>query len=177
VVVPSAFFTILAAWPFVERRISHDARLHNLLDRPRDNPMRSGVGAAGITFMAVLTLAGSNDLLAYLFRVSVEGMNAVLRVLLVAGPVAAGLLTYLVCRELHDREFHPLRRPDRVALRRTAEGGFETVPVRPASRDAFAHEADAGDDQQDRADEQEREPEHHAAAEDRHADAEDERPR
>jgi quinol---cytochrome-c reductase cytochrome b subunit len=177
VVVPGAFFTILAVWPFVERRITRDTHLHNLLDRPRDNPMRSGVGAAGIAFMAVLTLAGSNDLLAYLFRVSVEGMNTVMRILLVAGPLAAGLLTYLVCGELRDRDFHPVRRPERVALRRTAEGGFEAVPVRPASRDAFAHQPDAGDDHQDRSEEQQREPEHEAAGQDGGTDAEDQGPR
>jgi ubiquinol-cytochrome c reductase cytochrome b subunit len=177
VVVPGAFFTILAAWPFLERRITRDTRLHNLLDRPRDNPMRSGVGAAGVTFIAVLTLAGSNDLLAYLFRVSVEGVNTVLRILLVGGPVAAGVLTYLVCRELREREFHPVRRPERVALRRTAEGGFETVHVGPASRDAFAHETDTGGDQHDRPDKQEREPKHQATREDGGADAEDQGPR
>jgi ubiquinol-cytochrome c reductase cytochrome b subunit len=176
VVVPGAFFTILAAWPFIERRITRDRALHNLLDRPRDNPMRSGVGAAGLTFIALLTLAGSNDLLAYLFQVSVEGMNAVMRVLLVLGPIAIGLVTYVICRELRDRSFHPVRRPERVALRRTAEGGFVTVPVAPASRDAFAHEADGGDPDDDRADDQQREPEHQAAGQDGDADPEHQRP-
>jgi ubiquinol-cytochrome c reductase cytochrome b subunit len=176
VVIPGAFFTILAAWPFVERRITGDREPHNLLDRPRDNPMRSGVGAAGMTFMGILTLAGSNDLLAYLFKVSVEGMNTVMRILLVVGPIAIGSLTYLVCRELRDREFHPVRRPERVALRRTAEGGFVVVPVEPSSRDAFAHEADGAGDDEDRADDDQREPEHQAAGEHGDADAEDQRP-
>jgi ubiquinol-cytochrome c reductase cytochrome b subunit len=177
VVVPGLFFTILAAWPFIERRITGDRELHNLLDRPRDNPMRSAVGAAGVMFMAILTLAGSNDLLAYLFQVSVEGMNAVMRVLLVLGPVLAGLLTHVVCRELRGREFHPVRRPKRVALSRTAEGGFASVPVGAASRDAFAHQADDAGDGQDGAHDQEREPEHQPAGEDGHADPEDQRPR
>ncbi len=138
--------------------------------------MRSGVGAAGITFMAILTLAGSNDLLAYLFQVSVEGMNAVMRVLLFLGPVGAGLVTYAICRELRNREFHPVRRPERVTLRRTAEGGFATVPVGAASRDAFAHEADRGDDDQDRAEDQQRRPEDQTTGENGHAGAEDQRP-
>jgi ubiquinol-cytochrome c reductase cytochrome b subunit len=176
VVIPGAFFTILAAWPFIERRLTGDHELHNLLDRPRDNPMRSGVGAAGITFMAILTLAGSNDLLAFLLQVSVEGMNAVMRVLLFLGPAATGLLTYVICRELQNREFHPVRRPERVALRRTAEGGFAAAPIEPASRDAFAHEADGGDRDQDDSEDQERRPEHQAAGQDGHADAEDQRP-
>ncbi len=150
VVVPGIFFTVLALWPWIERRLTGDRTLHNLLDRPRDNPMRSAVGAAGITFIGLLTLAGSNDLLAYLFQVSVEGMNAVVRVLLVVAPIVNGGLTYVICRELRRAEFHPVRRPDRVALRRTAEGGFATVAVGPASRDAFAHEADDTGDTDDR---------------------------
>jgi ubiquinol-cytochrome c reductase cytochrome b subunit len=177
VVVPGAFFTVLAAWPFIERRITGDREIHNLLDRPRDNPMRSSVGAAGVTFITLLTLAGSNDLLAYLFSVSVEGMNAVMRVLLVLGPVATGLSTYLTCRELRRTDFHPVRRPDRVALRRNAEGGYTTVAVPPGSRDAFAHETDHGRGDQDAADDQQRDPEHQAAGQDGGADPEHQRPR
>jgi ubiquinol-cytochrome c reductase cytochrome b subunit len=176
VIVPGVFFTLLAAWPFVERRISGDRESHNLLDRPRDNPMRSGVGAAGLTFIALLTLAGSNDLLAYLFSVSVEGMNAVVRVLLVFAPIVTGVATYLVCRELQRGDFHPVRHPERVALQRNAEGGYTTVVVSPASRDAFAHEADDGRGDEDAADDQQREPEHQAASQDGGADPEHQRP-
>jgi ubiquinol-cytochrome c reductase cytochrome b subunit len=175
--VPGIFFTVLGAWPFIERRITGDRALHNLLDRPRDNPMRSAVGAAGLTFIAILTLAGSNDLLAFLFQVSVEGMNAVMRVSLVLGSVMAGLLTYAVCRELGRREFHPVRAPERVVLRRTAEGGFVTVPVGPGSRDAFAHHPDGGDHDHDGADDHQGGPEDQAAGQDGEPHAEHERPR
>ncbi len=177
VVVPGLFFTVLALWPFIERRITHDDALHNLLDRPRDNPMRSGVGAAGLTFIVILTLAGSNDILAYMFNVSVEGMNSVMRVLLVLGPIAVGLLTYGICRDLRRREFHPVRVPERVELRRTGEGGFVTVPIETTSGDALAHHADGRDDDQHGADDEQREPEHEAAAEDGDPGAEDDRPR
>jgi ubiquinol-cytochrome c reductase cytochrome b subunit len=172
VVVPGLFFTVLAAWPFIEGRLTHDTQLHNLLDRPRDNPMRSAVGAAGVTFIGVLTLAGSNDLLAYLFQVSVEGMNAVMRVLLVVGPIGIGWVTYVMCRELRDREFHPVRHPERVALRRTAEGGFVTAPVEEASRDAFAHHPDDRDHDHHGADDQQRGPEHQPAGQDGDTDPE-----
>lgn len=177
VVVPGLFFTLLALWPFVERRITRDRAAHNLLDRPRDNPMRSGVGAAGLTFITILTLAGSNDLLAYMFNVSVEGMNAVMRILLVAGPIGIGLLTATICRELGRRELHPVRSPERVTLRRTREGGFVTVPVATGSRDAFAHHPDDGDGDQQDADDQERNAEHQPRAQHGDADPEHDRPR
>jgi ubiquinol-cytochrome c reductase cytochrome b subunit len=149
VLVPGVFFTVLALWPFIERRLTHDHAMHHLLDRPRDHPMRSGVGAAGVAFISVLTLAGSNDLLAKMFEVSVEGMNAVMQVLLIAGPVVAGAVTNLVCRELARREYHPVRRPRRMRLRRTSEGGFAVEPLdgpggEPSSH-ALAHQADRGE--------------------------------
>jgi ubiquinol-cytochrome c reductase cytochrome b subunit len=144
VVIPGLFFTILALWPFIERRITRDHAMHQLLQRPRDNPMRSAVGAAGLTFMSVLTLAGSNDLLAYMFRVPVEAMNAVMRVLLAAGPLVAAAITYLVCRELSGREPHGVGRPERVELRRTSTGGFAVDEL--DSGDALAHQRGDGDD-------------------------------
>jgi len=172
VVVPGIFFTILALWPWIERRITGDRELHNLLERPRDNPLRSGVGVAGVTFIGLLTLAGSNDLLAYLFQVSVEGMNAVMRILLFVAPVVNGLVAYTLCREMKNRDFHKFSHPERVALHRTAEGGFVTVSVEPGSRDAFSHEADRADHGEDGAEDQERGAEHQAAGHDGHADAE-----
>lgn len=181
VVIPGAFFTILALWPFIERRLTGDRATHHLLDRPRDNPLRSGVGAAGIVFMGVLTLAGSNDLLAYLFRISVDGMNTFMRVMLVVGPVLAGLITFVLCRELKRRELHPVRSPERVVLVRTRAGGFATRPAAAAdgsgSADALAHHADRRDDDDDGAEQQQRRAEHHAARGDRDPDPEDDRPR
>jgi len=177
VVIPGLFFTILALWPAIERRVTGDREPHNLLDRPRDNPARSAVGAAALAFMVVLTLAGSNDLLAYMFNVSVEGMNAVMRVLLVVGPVVAGVVTFLICRELGREDVHPVRQPERVAIRRTPAGGYVTQPVAEGSRYAFAHHPDGGGDHDDGADDEQRDPEHQPAGDDGDADREHDRPR
>jgi ubiquinol-cytochrome c reductase cytochrome b subunit len=48
-------FGFLLAWPFFDRGRS------DLLDRPRDNPRRTAIGAAVFTFVAVVFLAGSAD--------------------------------------------------------------------------------------------------------------------
>jgi ubiquinol-cytochrome c reductase cytochrome b subunit len=181
VVVPGAFFTILALWPFIERRLTGDRATHHLLDRPRDNPLRSAVGAAGIAFMSALTLAGSNDLLAYLFQISVDGMNAFMRAILVVGPVLAGGTTFLLCRELKRREVHPVRSPERIVVVRTRAGGFATRPVGTpdgsSSADALPHHAHGGGDHDDRAEQEQWRTEHQAAGGDRDSDAEDDGPR
>ena len=43
---PLFVFAVLFAWPALERRITGDLRRHDLLDRPRDRPIRTAIGAA-----------------------------------------------------------------------------------------------------------------------------------
>jgi len=48
VLFPSVVFMLLYAVPWIDRRfISREAAPHHLLDRPRDNPLRTALGAAG----------------------------------------------------------------------------------------------------------------------------------
>lgn len=100
------FFTILTAYPFLERWWTKDRSEHHLLDRPRDTPTRSGIGAAGIIFYGALWAAGSADLMATQFRVSFEGVIWVLRGLVLLGPAVAYLVGRQACltRQAADRE-------------------------------------------------------------------------
>jgi len=58
---PMLVFGFLFAWPTIERRVTGDDRYHNLLDRPRDNPWRTAVGAAFMTSVAAVFFAGASD--------------------------------------------------------------------------------------------------------------------
>lgn len=130
VVVPGLFFTVMFLWPFIERKLTGDREAHNLLDRPRDAPWRTGVGAGVVTFVGILTLAGSNDLLGAFFGVPVETVTRVFRVMVLVMPFVVGYLTYRFCRSLKAREdLHPFRDPHRVRLRRGPSGGFEEEPL------------------------------------------------
>ena len=131
-----AFFTLLALWPFIEARVTGDRADHHLLDRPRDAPVRTGIGVGGFTFIAVLTLAGSNDVLAKLFNVSVEAFNRATWVLLLFGAPILGYVAYRIARELGRTELHPISRPTRVRIRRTRDGAFD---VEEDSADARSH--------------------------------------
>jgi len=126
VAVPGAIFTVLAVWPFLEARITGDRDWHHFAQRPREAPVRSGVGAGGVTFFTVLTLAGSNDVLAKYLQIEVDSLNAVLRIALFVLPAAAGYATYRICRDLRATDPHPVARPGRSRVRRSAEGGYET---------------------------------------------------
>lgn len=134
VLFPAVFFGGMLLWPFIEQRFTKDRELHNLLDRPRDNPVRTGIGVGILSFAAIMTLAGSNDVLGTFFDIPVETMTRAFRVLVLAVPPIAGYVAYRVARGLRDRDEHPVRGPRRVVLRRTGEGGFEAA-TDPAARE------------------------------------------
>ena len=48
---------------------------HNLLERPRDNPTRTGIGAMAIAFYGVLMISGGNDVIATTFHISLNAMT------------------------------------------------------------------------------------------------------
>ena len=106
VVLPGVLLALGAAYPFIEARMTRDTAHHNLLQRPRDVPVRTSLGAMAITFYLVLFLSGGNDLIAKAFSISLNAMTWGGRILLLVLPPIAYLLTYRVCLGLqsHDRE-------------------------------------------------------------------------
>jgi ubiquinol-cytochrome c reductase cytochrome b subunit len=127
VVIPGAIFTVLALWPYLEARITGDHEWHHFAQRPREAPLRSAIGAAGIAFMAVLMLAGSNDVLATFLHVEVDSLNDVLKVLAIVLPFLIGGVTFRICRDLRDSGSRPAAAPQRTTIRRNAEGGFDAA--------------------------------------------------
>jgi ubiquinol-cytochrome c reductase cytochrome b subunit len=106
VVLPGILLTMAVAYPFVEARMTGDRKSHNLLQRPRDVPVRTSLGAMAITFYLVLFLSGANDLIAKAFDISLNAMTWSGRIALLIGPPIAYLIAYRVCLGLqrHDRE-------------------------------------------------------------------------
>ncbi len=81
VVLPGLLFAVLYAYPFVEQRLTGERlREQHLCDRPRERPVRTGLGVAGTVFYGVLLVAGGNDIIAYAFRISVDALTWVLRI-------------------------------------------------------------------------------------------------
>jgi ubiquinol-cytochrome c reductase cytochrome b subunit len=130
-IVPGLVFTVLALWPFLEARVSGDHEWHHFAQYPREAPVRSGFGAAGVAFFVVLVLAGGNDVVAKFLGIEVDSFNTILRWALFLGPVVSGSVTYWFCRDLRDRPVHPLAAPPRVTFRRNAAGGFEEIESQP----------------------------------------------
>ncbi|PGH51869.1 cytochrome bc complex cytochrome b subunit [Streptomyces sp. Ru87] len=137
VILPALLFLCLYLYPFLERWVTGDTGEHHLCDRPRNRPVRTGLGAAGITFYGVLLLAGGNDVVAYTLDISLNALTWVLRVALVAGPVAAFLLTRSVCLGLQAHDLERIERGDETGeVRQSVQGGLDEGrrPLSPRER-------------------------------------------
>ncbi|MEV0430487.1 cytochrome bc complex cytochrome b subunit [Micromonospora sp. NPDC050495] len=125
VVLGGVTFLALYAWPFLERWCTGDRSPHQLLDRPRDHPVRMGVGVTALTFFGVLVVAAGDDILARLLRVPVYDLLNLLRVLVLVLPLLAGALAFLLARALRRGDaarLGELTRADLRAARRPAGG-------------------------------------------------------
>ena len=107
VLLPGVVFGILYLWPFLERRVTGDDAEHHLLDRPRDRPVRTGIGVGALTFFAVLLVAGGQDVVANELGLPVIDVTHTLQVLVWVLPVLAGLLAWRWCCDLRTGEAGP----------------------------------------------------------------------
>jgi ubiquinol-cytochrome c reductase cytochrome b subunit len=133
-IVPGAFFTLLAAYPLLERRLSGDQGLHYLPDRPRDAATRTAIGAAGITFYGLLWAAAANDQIAYHFHLDLYTVTWFFRVAVFAGPLLAYTLTQRICLGLIIREREETEhghKTGRIVM--SPDGGFSEI-TEPAPR-------------------------------------------
>jgi ubiquinol-cytochrome c reductase cytochrome b subunit len=106
VILPGIMFNLLALYPSIEAWATKDKGYHNLLQRPRDVPVRTALGAMALTFYGVLFVGGQNDVLARTFDWSLQATSWVLRVLLFAAPPIAFYVAKRICLGLqhHDEE-------------------------------------------------------------------------
>jgi ubiquinol-cytochrome c reductase cytochrome b subunit len=106
VIIPGILFTLMALYPFIEAWVTGDKREHNLLERPRNAPVRTGIGVMAIVFYGLLWLGGGNDIFAVAFNMSINSVSWALRILLIVAPPIAFIVTKRICLGLQrkDRE-------------------------------------------------------------------------
>jgi ubiquinol-cytochrome c reductase cytochrome b subunit len=100
------FIVLVAIYPFIEAWITGDKREHHIAQRPRNAATRTAIGAAGVTFYAVLWAAAASDIIATHFWLTMEGVIHTLQALLFVGPIVAYFVTKRICIALQrkDRE-------------------------------------------------------------------------
>jgi ubiquinol-cytochrome c reductase cytochrome b subunit len=133
-IVPGILFTGMALYPFIESWITGDKREHHLLDRPRNAPNRTALGAMSITFMIVALINGGNDLIATHFDLSINQIMWGTRVGIFVLPPLAFVITKRLCLSLQraDREL-VLHGRETGRLLRLPSGEFVEVhePISP----------------------------------------------
>jgi ubiquinol-cytochrome c reductase cytochrome b subunit len=144
--VPAAFwataaflpliFVVAGAYPAIERRFTKDNARHNLLQRPRDVPVRTSLGVMAVAFYMVLLVSSANDWFAYFFDISLNATTWMGRIGLFVIPPIAYWATYRICIGL--------QRGDRAVL----EHGIETGIIKRLPHGEFieVHQPLAGAD-------------------------------
>src|SRR5262249_49970628 len=106
IVLPGLLTVLPMLYPFIEARRTKDKTIHNLLQRPRDVPARTALGAMAIAFYGVLPISGGNDVVADKLNISLNAMTWGGRIAILVAPPLAYYITYRLCLSLqqHDRE-------------------------------------------------------------------------
>src|SRR6201994_3482002 len=118
-------FILLIIYPFLEKRFSGDRVHHNLLQRPRDVPVRTSIGAMAISFYMLLTLAAMNDIIAFKFHISLNATTWIGGIGMVILPPFVYFISYRWCVGL--------QRADRAVL----EHGVETGIIKRLPQGAY----------------------------------------
>jgi ubiquinol-cytochrome c reductase cytochrome b subunit len=100
VLFPLTVFGILALWPWAERVITGDRGFHNLLQRPRENPWRTAIGAAVVTWVFLIFMAGSADRIDVWLGISYTDQIWAYRIAIWIVPVLVGICAKRTCEEL-----------------------------------------------------------------------------
>ena len=149
IVVPGVIFGGLFAVPLIERRLTGDRAEHHLLDRPRDAPHRTAAGSAAISFVTVLFLGGSQDVIADVIDTSIGHVTAILQFAALLVPPITYAVTLHLCRALAARP--GAERTERTGtVVRDRTGGYHHSSTNVDSRDDsdVHHELDGGTDNQ-----------------------------
>jgi ubiquinol-cytochrome c reductase cytochrome b subunit len=105
-IIPGILFTGMALYPFIESWITGDKREHHILDRPRNVPNRTALGAMSLTFMIVALINGGNDIIATHFDLTINQIMWGTRIGIIVLPPLAFVITKRICLSLQraDRE-------------------------------------------------------------------------
>ncbi len=144
VVIPGIIFTLMALYPWLEARFTGDRAYHNLLDRPRDVPVRTAIGTMSLTFYIILLIGGGNDVIASIFQISINQTTRALQVLLLVLPPIVYVITKRWCLALQHNDEELLHHGiESGTIRRLPSGEFveETVPLPTPHRMALTRVA------------------------------------
>ncbi len=98
------FIVVVMIYPFIEAWITGDKREHHIAERPRNNPTRTAIGAAGVWFYAIMWAAASSDLIATHFHLNVFQVTWALQAMITIGTVIVYWLTKRIAIGLQKKD-------------------------------------------------------------------------
>jgi ubiquinol-cytochrome c reductase cytochrome b subunit len=131
-------FTGMAMWPFIERWATGDYAEHNVNDRPRNAPTRTGIGVAAIAFYIICLMEGANDLIADHLDIPLYEVTEISRYVVFIGPILAYFFTKRICLGLQRKDRDLLEHGlETGVIRQLPDGGYIEVH-RPVSEEKRA---------------------------------------
>jgi ubiquinol-cytochrome c reductase cytochrome b subunit len=125
---PLIVLAVLAAFPWIERRLTGDRAVHNLADRPRDAPNRTAFGVAFLAWVFLIFVFGSADRILVLWGISYNVQLYIFRIGIWVIPAVLFFVTRRWCRalqtsdrieEIHEQAEHEAE--EEAARRRAAQ--------------------------------------------------------
>jgi len=104
VAFPMVVVGVLAAFPWVERRLTGDRRVHNVADRPRNAPNRTAFGVAFLSWVFLIFVFGAADRIYVLWDLSYNTQLTLFRVAIWVVPAALFLVVRQLSRNLRDAD-------------------------------------------------------------------------
>ncbi len=148
--IPAVFFPsiigatvlmiLVIGYPFIEKRFTKDNAIHNLLQRPRDVPVRTALGAAFLAFYILNLINGANDLFALKLDISLNVMTWIGRVGSLVFPLLTYVITYRMCLGLQHADRAVLEHGIETGLlKRLPHGEFVEVHQPLGAVDGHGH--------------------------------------
>jgi len=91
-------------WPFFEQWATGDKSYHHINDRPRNAPVRTGVGIATVVFYGILWAEGANDVIADQLQIPLYTVTWIARIAIIIAPPIAFFVTRRVCLGLQRKD-------------------------------------------------------------------------
>ena len=134
-ILPGIIFTLMALYPWIEQWATGDRRYHHLLDRPRNAPTRTALGAMALTFYTMLWIEGGNDIIASVFSLNVNAVTWFFRIAIFVVPPLVYLAAKRIALGLQRRDRDKLLHGyESGVVKRLPSGEYYEVH-KPISRD------------------------------------------
>jgi ubiquinol-cytochrome c reductase cytochrome b subunit len=131
ILFPVFVMVALIAWPWLEQRFTGDRRPHNVLQRPRDAPVRTAIGSGFLAWVMMIFIFGAADRVYVFLGIPYETQLWFFRVAIWILPILLGIVVYRLCLALKKKE----------EVERDQQDAVRSAPPSPRPEGSFPRRA------------------------------------